>query len=137
MKILRTLIDTKFDNGMGPIELTQFVRGRLYFHLDSLMSLSNSTCEDDLPSIFEFVQAYIELVKVWMSEFPRYLPEYHASLLTPALVCVCKRAAIARLGKELLDGLHKILANFQRYQSLYIKFSGVQVFRGSRNLVKA
>ena len=59
MKTLRTLIDTKFDNGMSPMELTQFVRGKLYFHLDSLLSLSNTTCEDDLPSIFEFIQAYI------------------------------------------------------------------------------
>ena len=111
MKTLKTLVDTKFDNGMNAIELTQFVRGKLYFHLDSLLSLSNSTCEDDLPSIFEFVQAYIELVKVWMNEFTRYLPEYQATLTTPALICVCKRAAISRLGKELLDGLYKILGN--------------------------
>lgn len=49
MKRVKNLVESRFQNQMSAQELTQFVRGKLYFHLDSLLSLSNSTCEDDLP----------------------------------------------------------------------------------------
>lgn len=55
LKTVRHLIETKFDDGMSAADLTQFVRGELYFHLDSLLSIVTSTTVEDLPAISEFV----------------------------------------------------------------------------------
>jgi len=78
------------------------------------LSLANTTSEDDIPAIFEFFQAFMELVFVWMAEFSQYVPEYEASIQTTEMVNTCKRASIARLGKELLDSLAKIFALYPR-----------------------
>ena len=55
-----------------PRDLTQFVRGELYFYVDSLLSMLSTTVED-LPSIFEFMKEIFKLIFKWMEIFPDYL----------------------------------------------------------------
>lgn len=74
-------------------------------------------------------------MQVWIEDFTEYLPEYYASLQTPQLVNVCKRAAIARLGKELFDTYLKLFGYQNRTNKLYTKFEGMQLYAGQKKLV--
>lgn len=64
----------------------------------------------------------MELVFVWLEVLPNYLDEFYAAQANPALICVCKRAAVARLGPELLEALSRILGCSPRCSKLFEAF---------------
>ncbi len=72
-KQVRELIESDLKNFEDAHKFTQFVRGELYFYIDSLISLYNSSSIEELPEIFDFMQEYFKLVLKWMEIFPSYL----------------------------------------------------------------
>jgi hypothetical protein len=61
----------------------QFIRGELYFYVDSLISLVAPTSFEDLPGIFEFMQNIFRLIFKWMEVFPNYLKSFYESQQHP------------------------------------------------------
>ena len=48
---VKEIIQSDFRCFDSPHKFTQFIRGELYFYIDSLISLFNSTTAEDLPAI--------------------------------------------------------------------------------------
>lgn len=69
-------IDKGFRNFESPMHLTQFIRGHLYFYVDSLISLTQVSSEQDLPSIFEFMTQVFRLILKWIEIFPSVLKSF-------------------------------------------------------------
>lgn len=70
---VKQIMESDFKCFNSPNELTQFIRGELYFYIDSLISLYTSTTSDDLVAILEFMQEVFRLILKWMEIFPQYL----------------------------------------------------------------
>ena len=71
-KKVQRILDSKFTCFTSAHECTQFIRGELYFHLDSLITLEHAINAQDLPTIAEFIKLVFELILVWMEVFPNY-----------------------------------------------------------------
>lgn len=69
-------IKEEFKNLETPIKVTQFIRGDLYFYVDSLISMINCIQQEDLIIIFEFLVDVFKLIFKWMEVFPQYLSSY-------------------------------------------------------------
>lgn len=82
-KQVQETIEQEFRNFSSPHKLTQYIRGELYFYVDSLISLFNQTTSEDLPAIFEFMQDVFKLIFKWMEIFPNYLKSFYESLQHP------------------------------------------------------
>jgi hypothetical protein len=80
LKQIQELINQEFrgihDTGY---KLTQFIRGELYFQVDSLISLFANTTTEDLPAIFDFIQEIFKMIIKWMEIFPKYLASFNES----------------------------------------------------------
>ena len=46
-------------------ECTQFIRGELFFYIDSLLTLHTTTTREDLPAILDFVEAVFKMIIRW------------------------------------------------------------------------
>jgi hypothetical protein len=77
MKIVKEIIDKDFTNFETATKVTQFIRGELYFYIDSLISLFTSTNSEDIPAIFDFMQEVFKLILKWMEIFPNYLKSFN------------------------------------------------------------
>lgn len=98
-----------------PRDLTQFVRGELYFYVDSLMSIFQSSSVEEVPAIFEFITKDIfSLIFKWLEIMPDYLPSFYDSLHHPQLYLVNYEAAIAQCGNELFSILEKCFGRCYR-----------------------
>lgn len=102
------MINTDFRKFEGnAVGLTQFVRGQLYFHIDSLISLFSSTTSEDIPAIFEFMKDVFNMIFKWMEIFPKYVKSFYESIQHPQLYLVDYDAAIAQCGNELFGIFEK------------------------------
>lgn len=64
-----------------PRDITQFIRGELFFYVDSLMSLFTSSSQEEVKPIFEFITGELfALVFKWMEIFPHYLASFNEGL---------------------------------------------------------
>ena len=77
LKLVKETIEKDFTNFESPYTLTQFIRGELYFYIDSLISLFTSTNSEDIPAIFEFMTEVFKLILKWMEIFPNYLKSFN------------------------------------------------------------
>lgn len=69
---MQHILESKFTCFASAHEITQFIRGELYFHLDSLFTLEHALQSVDLPAISEFIKLVFELILTWMEVFPNY-----------------------------------------------------------------
>lgn len=116
-------IKEEFKNLESPIKVTQFIRGELYFYVDSLISMISSTSQDDLPVIFDFMQDVFKLIFKWMEIFPKYLSSYQEALHHPQLYLVSLDAAVAMCGNELFGILEKCFGGCSRCLKFFQKYS--------------
>ena len=77
IKVVKEIIEKDFANFENPYKVTQFIRGELYFYIDSLISLFTATNAEDIPAIFEFMQEVFKLILKWMEIFPNYLQSFN------------------------------------------------------------
>ena len=70
------MLSTKFTCFASAHECTQFIRGELYFYLDSLLTMEIAISPTDLPAIIEFLKLVMELILTWLEIFPNYLDAF-------------------------------------------------------------
>ena len=75
-EVIAQTIDENFRNFESPSQLTQFIRGQLYFYVDSLLSLPQVSSESDLPTIFDFITLVFKLILKWIELFPSVLKSF-------------------------------------------------------------
>lgn len=60
-----------------PRDVTQFIRGELFFYVDSLMSVFQTSSVEEVKPIFEFITNEVyALVFKWIEIFPEYLASF-------------------------------------------------------------
>ena len=108
-----TIIE-EFKNLETPLKVTQFIRGELYFYVDSLISMKSCIQREDLPVVFEFMLDVFKLIFKWMEVFPQHLTSYQESLHHPKLYLVNYEASVAMCGNELFGILEKCFGGCMR-----------------------
>lgn len=53
-------------------KFTQFIRGKLFFYIDSLLTLQKGADKKAFPNIVKFMRKVFELILKWMKLFPKY-----------------------------------------------------------------
>ena len=99
--------------------MTQFIRGDLYFYVDSLISMISVISNEELPMIFMFMQDVFKLILKWMEIFPQYLSSYQEALHHSQLYLVNMDAAIAMCGPELFGILEKCFGGCSRCSKFF------------------
>jgi len=69
---IEAIIDSKFQCFASAYECTQFIRGELFFYIDSFTTLFQQTTSDDMPALIDFMQLTFKLILTWMEIFPSY-----------------------------------------------------------------
>jgi hypothetical protein len=116
-------IKEEFKNLETPIKVTQFIRGDLYFYVDSLISMINCIQQEDLTIIFDFLVDVFKLIFKWMEVFPQYLSSYQEAQHHPNLYLVNYDAAVAMCGNELFGILDKCFGGCMRCNKFFQKFA--------------
>jgi len=119
---VRLILDSKFTCFTSAHECTQFIRGELYFYLDSLLTLHMSIEPSDLPGIVEFVRLCFELLLTWMEVFTKYQEAFKESQQNPHLFCVDLPAAISMCCFELVELLGKTWGLCVRARTFFTHF---------------
>ena len=74
MKSLNSEIENILIHGFEilgtPRKVTQYLRGELYYYVDSMLSLHLNTTTEELPMIYEFMSNVYLLIQLWMKIFP-------------------------------------------------------------------
>lgn len=100
-KRVQEVIDSQFMGFLSAFECTQFIRGELYFYIDSLLTLQNVIIQEDLPSILNFVELVFKLTLKWLEIMPLFVASYKEAIVTPNLFNVDLHSAISMCGYEL------------------------------------
>lgn len=90
-----------------PMQCTQFIRGELYLHFDSLITLPTYAKQADIEQIFVFARELFRLCLKWVELFPQHEKVYKLCQQYPNLFNVDLDAAIASCGYEIFDMIHK------------------------------
>lgn len=124
---MQETIKEEFKNLETPLKVTQFIRGELYFYVDSLISMISCIQQEDLPVIFEFMLDVFKLIFKWMEIFPQYLTSYQESLHHPNLYLVNYEASVAMCGNELFGILEKCFGGCMRCLKFFQKYSTIAI----------
>jgi hypothetical protein len=100
---VKEIIASDFKYFDTPFNLSQYIRGELYFYVDSIISISTLANSDDLPTTFEFMQETFELIFKWMDLFPAMLKTYNETMHNPNVYLVDLASSLASCGPELFD----------------------------------
>ena len=100
-KRVQEVNDSQFMGFLSAFECTQFIRGELYFYIDSLLTLQNVIVQEDLPSILNFVELVFKLTLKWLEIMPLFVASYKEAIVTPNLFNVDLHSAISMCGYEL------------------------------------
>jgi hypothetical protein len=72
MKKISDIIASEFTCFESAYQCTQFIRGELYFYVDSMITLSNVITSDDLYMVIDLIRDVLELTLTWLRIFPEY-----------------------------------------------------------------
>ena len=64
---------TEFHVLNDPINLTQYIRGKLFIYVDFLMSHEFESLVKDIPEVISFLKTVIQLIAQWIVLFPQYI----------------------------------------------------------------
>ena len=59
------IISSDFRCFKSAYECTQFIRGELFFYVDSLLTLHSQTTREDLPAILDFIETVFKMTLRW------------------------------------------------------------------------
>lgn len=102
LKIIESSLDSSILN-MTPFTFTQVVRGDLFIHADSLLSLSYiyDPIPEDLQDIYAFIESCFRLALAWLKHFPLVRKDYLAAKRSQLLYLTSLDAAVAMAYPEL------------------------------------
>ena len=107
-KELKDILENGFEVLETPRKVTQYIRGELYFYVDSMLSLHLNTTTKELPKIYEFMRYVYQIVQLWLKLFPSKLfKNYKHSLKYKKLYLIDFDTSLSRCGYELIDILAK------------------------------
>lgn len=78
-KRIRQIMESNFLHFGSAYECTQFLRGELYFYVDSLLTLPLLINSEDLPAILNFCELVLQLTLKWLELLPLFVPAWHES----------------------------------------------------------
>lgn len=119
MKRINDVTESNFSCFESGYECTQFIRGELYFYVDSMLTLATVIGVDDLPAILELMSRVFELVLCWLRIVPSYRESQRETKSNSQLYCVDLACAIAMCGNELADILTKCFGGCRRASALF------------------
>jgi hypothetical protein len=79
MKKINDTITSEFTGFESAYQCTQFIRGELYFYVDSMITLTNIITSDDLPMIIDLIRNVLELILTWLRICPEYKDSFRES----------------------------------------------------------
>ena len=130
-KKVQHILNSKLTCFSSAHECTQFIRGELFFYVDSLLTLPSGISKEDLPGITEFLRLCFQLVLTWMEIFPLYSDAFRECVSTPLLFCVDLPAAISQCCYELTELLGKIWGQNIRCTEFFADFKDCYITEGS------
>ena len=88
-----------------PVIFTQFVRGDLFFFLDSLLSMLDlcTPSDDAIKEILEFIKFSLGFIVSWMSVFADLIREYQAGRKWEILHLIHSRTSVAMCYPEFIE----------------------------------
>lgn len=135
-KELKDILENGFEILETPRKVTQYIRGDLYFYVDSMLSLFLNTTVDELPMIYEFMGYVFKVIQLWLRVFQKTLfKNYKYSLKHKKLYMVDFDTALAKSGFELIDILSKSFGKWPRCLDLYKHFGNVRFYQGVEEVV--
>ncbi len=75
-------------NGMGALETTQYLRGRLYVYVDSLLGIFTYN-EEQIDAVNDFLYTVLRLIVVYLKKFPKLIPLVSFRPINQVFVIVC------------------------------------------------
>ena len=124
------IVESKFTCFEDAQACTQFIRGELYFYLDSLLTMPTQFDASDLPGIIDFVRLCYRLVLTWMEIFPLYNDSYRECRDSPLLFCVDLPAAISNCCYELCELFGKVFGLCNRTRNMFAAFKTKYLVQG-------
>lgn len=133
---VQEIVQTDFECLRTAQEVNQFLRGELYFYVDSIISISLYTMRSDFPIIYNFINEVMIMVIRWVSLFPeKYQKAYYDTLKHPKLYLIDSKAAVSRCGYELIDILWKCFGKCSRCNAFFDFEGNVYLFEGGSELI--
>jgi hypothetical protein len=116
---IQRVIESDFLCFNDATECTQFIRGEVYLHLDSLVTLVREPSQTDMQQIFEFTTEVFRLCLKWIDIFPSYQKVFKMCLYHPNLFLVDLSAAICSCGYEVFAMMHKCFGLCERANKFF------------------
>lgn len=129
-KRIRQIMESNFLHFGSAYECTQFLRGELYFYVDSLLTLPLLITSEDLPAILNFCELVLQLTLKWFELLPLFVPAWHESQANPSLFNVDLACAVANCGQELCHIFGKMFGICKRAKHFFVKFKADYIFDG-------
>ena len=110
---VKKLLDTEFEC-MKALEYNQFIRGKFYLIVDSLMTWNENNYIFKKPEVQIIQQAaemVIKLICKWVTLFPKYSSYYAELIQTPNLYLISTKHAVAASLPELIE-MFKLTCGF-------------------------
>ena len=128
---MKEIIKSNFKYFESAYEFNQYLRGELFFYIDSLLSIFSSITHDDLPQISGFMQDIFELIYKWMEIFPQYTKSFAAASQNPLLYHIDMDVAISQCGPEFFDILQKCFGLCNRTTKFFNQFAQEYIIEGT------
>lgn len=130
-KRVKEIMESNFLGFANAYECTQFLRGELYYYVDSLLTLPLVIREEDLPSILQFIELVFRMTLKWYEILPAFVPAWKEAQLTQNLMNVDLHAAISMCSYEISQIFGKMWGICKRAKGFFQKFKADYIFEGS------
>jgi hypothetical protein len=84
-KRVRELLDSNLFGFTSAYECTQFIRGTLFYYVDSLVTMSAVINQEDLQGILNFLELVFKLTLKWYEILPALIPAWKENQTTKHL----------------------------------------------------
>ena len=130
---MKKLVETDFLSIDTVHELTQYVRGELFFFADSVLTLGEHRNKKQLEQMQDFMREVLQLIFKWMQLFPS-LVSYYAAPIDDLNLPQTHHQAVALCGAELLDILGKCFGNCARTNNFLNQFEPLREFNPANSV---
>ena len=113
---LKDFIKLNFKVKDTSMEITQFLRGKLFFYIDSILTLDHLILPspENLKQILQFLDIVFELIIAYVLAFPSLKNEYEKTKHFPNLYLVQRNAALSLCYQEFAEILKLCLGYYKK-----------------------
>lgn len=129
-------METDFLSFEDPKRFTQYVRGEMYFFIDSLLSLGDARTDRQLEVTRAFINDLYKMVFRWMEIFPNLYEHYRPAELPEDYDYQTMDQAISNSGYEFIDYINKTLGNCPRCSKHLSQQKPLEQFDPAQNLME-